>query len=466
MHYFLIFYFFLWIAGADNNLSAQDSIYIIDSIQIIGLKRTKEKVIRREISFKKGDSISVQHLEKRIDRNAFQLMNTGLFSDVKTSYRLNDSLLLIEFKVEEAYPLLTGLILEFADRNFNVWWDEFNADLRRINFGLSFTHKNLNGYADNFKLALQAGFTPKFQLEYLIPQLGSKKIFGLASHFLYSTNKELGYTTKNNLLIFERSEDSYLIRRLQAGLGLSFRPKWRHSHFLNLFFRDRSIADQVVVGLNPDFFAASETRQRYFSLLYQWIWDSRNLRAYPSIGHFLSVVAEKKGIGLFNDINLASASIEYRQYLPINPSLTYESRLKIKGSIIRKQPPYYNYRALGYGEDYLRGYEYYVIDGLDFFYWKQSIHTSIFKYRLKSHKLFSFFSTPSVPLRFYLALNMDVGYVNSPFFTSTNSMINRWLAGFGVGLNILMFYDRLLKFEFTINEFGENGLFLHYKVGF
>jgi hypothetical protein len=36
----------------------------------------------------------------------------------------------------------------------------------------------------------------------------------------------------------------------------------------------------------------------------------------------------------------------------------------------------------------------------------------------------------------------------------------------GVGIDILLFYDLLFRFEYSVNRFGENGLFLHRKYPF
>lgn len=463
MRYFFISFIFCF----SGFLHAQDyQFFTVDTIRFTGLKRTRDKVVQRELSIASGDRLPAATIQERIDWNTYQLLNTGLFADVRSVSTLVDSFLILDFQMEEAYPLLPAVLVEFADRNFNVWWDEFNKDLRRINFGISVTHKNLTGSSDNFKVALQSGFTPEFFLEYSLPQVGKNKILGLVTSFLYSTNKELGYKTENNRLLFERNEDSYLITRLRLGTGIRIRPRFRQTHAFVLFFRDRKIAAEVVRDYNPDFFSGGKTRQRFFSLVYQWTWDSRNLRAYPSAGNYFSLIAEKTGLGFFNDVNLASASSEFRQYFSLKRHLIYEFRIKVKAGLIRQKPAYYNYRGLGYGDDYLRGYEYYVIDGFDYFFWKQSLHIPLFRYRIKSEKILSFFSTPSIPFRFYLALNADTGIVHSPFYNDSNFLVNRWLTGAGIGLNILMFYDRLLKLEYTLNTFGEKGLFLHYRIGF
>jgi outer membrane protein assembly factor BamA len=455
-----VFVFF----GAPTAVQGQS--LVVDTIIIQGNKRAKEKVIRREMSFSEGDSLFLQDTTDRFTWNRLQILNTGLFTQAEFKTSIHDSLLNLEIELEEAFPIVPVLNIEFADRNFNVWWEEFNRDLRRINYGVFFYHKNLTGVADFLKVVVQGGFTPKFEADYTLPQLGPNKVIGLKANFFYSTNRELGYITQNNLLVFERNNEGALIRRLRAGIGIRIRPRLKNHHSLNLFYRDRIISNQVSNQLNPDFLLNGQSRQQYFSLHYNWFWDNRDLRAYPSKGNYFSLTAEKLGIGLWNDINLAFAALEYGHFWSPSNKLILESRLKGRLSFFREQPPYYNYRAFGYGEDYLRGYELYVIDGLDFFYWKQSVHFQLLKYRFRPEKLISFLRVPSIPIRVYASLNSDLGYVHSPYFNETNDLGNQWLWGGGAGLDILLFYDRLFRLEYSFNELGEKGLFLHYKFGF
>ena len=124
---------------------------------------------------------------------------------------------------------------------------------------------------------------------------------------------------------------------------------------------------------------------------------------------------------------------------------------------------YINQRLMGYGEFYLRGLEYYVIDGY---------HASMAKFTLKK-KIWGFTipipwkikAIPSVPFQFFAKTYADAGYAiiqskreawlnNRPLYTS------------GFGIDVLTLYDLNLKFEYSINQFGEKGLFLHAKSSF
>lgn len=467
MRFSLFFsWLFLLFIFLSAGLFAQERTFVVDTILIKGTKRVKDKVILRELSISAGQVLTTSDTTDRFTWNRHQVLNTGLFTNVEFKSDVRDSLLQLEIEVEEAFPIVPVLNIEFADRNFNVWWEEFNRDLRRINYGVFFYHKNLTGVGDFLKLVVQGGFTPKFEAEYIIPQLGVNRVIGLKGNFFYSTNRELGYITQENLLVFERNDRGALIRRLRAGIGVTIRPRFKNRHSLDLFYRDRQISNRIAGQLNPEFLRDGRARQQFFSLHFNWFWDNRNLRAYPTEGNYVSFSAEKLGLGLFRDVNLARLSLEYGHYWPLGERWIVEARAKTRISLIREKPPYYNYQALGYGEDYLRGYELYVIDGLDFVYWKQSLHYQLFKYRLRPGKVIPFLKIPSIPIRVYGSLNSDLGYVNSPFYSETNSLGNQWLWGGGAGLDILLFYDRLFRLEYSFNELGEKGIFLHYRFGF
>ena len=68
-----------------------------------------------------------------------------------------------------------------------------------------------------------------------------------------------------------------------------------------------------------------------------------------------------------------------------------------------------------------------------------------------------------MPLKVYLALNSDWGYVSDPFFKDSNPLANRLLIGGGLGLDFVLYFDKIIRIEYNFNHLGENGLFLHFN---
>ena len=141
---------------------------------------------------------------------------------------------------------------------------------------------------------------------------------------------------------------------------------------------------------------------------------------------------------------------------------------QIKGRYINTDYiPYYFNRGLGYNNDYIRGYEYYVIDGQSFALVKNSLKYKLIKQHIVEVKAlknrFSQFST--IPYSVYLTLNGDAGYVQDKFYGNKNSLNNKWQYGYGVGLDFVTFYDIVARFEFTFNKQMQHGFFISMSAG-
>jgi outer membrane protein assembly factor BamA len=142
-----------------HQLTAQ--VLHIDSILYTGNKKTQNYIIRRELDFKAGDTIASTTLTGMFLQNRSRILNTGLFKEVALnikSWDTESNHISIEIKVQEAWYIYPIPIFELADRNFNVWWDEFNGSLSRVNYGIRFTHNNLTGQQDALKLTAQFGY--------------------------------------------------------------------------------------------------------------------------------------------------------------------------------------------------------------------------------------------------------------------------------------------------------------------
>jgi hypothetical protein len=71
-----------------------------------------------------------------------------------------------------------------------------------------------------------------------------------------------------------------------------------------------------------------------------------------------------------------------------------------------------------------------------------------------------------IPIRLVGKSFVQAGYVHDPESPADSRLSNRFLYSGGVGLDLLIFYDVLFRLEYSINRFGENGLFLHRKYPF
>ncbi|MEM9821174.1 MAG: BamA/TamA family outer membrane protein [Bacteroidota bacterium] len=456
------FVLFLCFLGID--LPAQMDWVFVESIEFNGNRKTKERTILREMDFASGDSISISELANKLEQNRLFILNTGLFILVKMNIKNwngQNNHIQIEVRLQENWYIYPFPVFELADRNFNIWWEEFNRSLKRVNYGIRFYHINTTGRRDQLKLVLQRGFTQKYELSYTLPALDGNDKLGLTGELFYKQNKDIGYITEGNRLLFQRNEDEILLQRFRVGLGLLYRPGLRSYHQLKLDFQRNSISEYVRDNLNPNYFLGDALKQRLLYLRYEYIYDNRDFRPYPQKGNRFSGVIEKEGLGVFNERNGRYVSAQYAQYLPIVKRLSLELIGKGRTALIRGFQPYNNYWAMGYGEDFLRGYEFYVIDGLDYIYLKSSLRINLLDFQFNWGRYMLIPQFRVMPFRVYLTFNSDMAYVNDTQTAEINPLGNRWLWGGGFGLDFLFYNDKVIQIQYSFNDLGENGLFLH-----
>jgi hypothetical protein len=123
-------------------------------------------------------------------------------------------------------------------------------------------------------------------------------------------------------------------------------------------------------------------------------------------------------------------------------------------------------QGLGYGREYVRGYEYYVVDGRDFLLWKNN-----FKFAIIPARVFGidFLRSPKfnkVPFALYLNVFGDLGYVlyDGDYPDPSNDLRNSLLLGCGVGLDLATYYDIVIRLEASVNRDGMPGIYLHFTA--
>ncbi len=456
--WFGLFFLLSWIVQGQTTGSV-----VIQEIQIEGNKKTKDKIILRELDFSLGDSMSMTDLMPRLQRNKLLLLNTGLFNQVELNIsKWNGKQVNVLIKVTEDWYILPIPIFELADRNFNVWWVEQERSFKRVNYGMRLYHRNLTGRNDLWKLKLQFGYTPKYELEYRLPFFNKKQTLGIGGHVFYSTNKELNLRTAENKLDFFRYNDEVLLTRKRAGLSLIFRPELLLQHEFFVEYADNNIHEEILAR-NSNYFLKAQTRQQFFSLKYNFNWDKRDFRPYPKEGFRISALVKKEGLGIFDDRNQLSSEIRFAKHFKLNNKFHVSLIQQGLWNILNNRPSYYQNRALGYEETYLRGYEYYVLDGQHYVFQKSSLHYEIINKEFDFSKYMPIGAFKVLPLKIYAVINNDVGYVWDKFYFENNPLVNDWQWGGGIGLDFVFYQNVVIQWEYSLNKLREHDLYLHFK---
>jgi hypothetical protein len=413
-----------------------------------------------------GDTIRLPDIIDLIIENEHRIMNTGLFTAASISVKNIDSdssTISLNINLTESWYIYPAPLLEFLDNDLNKWLYNYKLSLTKISYGLNLRHINLTGNADKLSAYVQGGFTRKFSLEYNFPYLNKKKTLGAGFLFFYAKNRDLAYMNYQNKLIFYRDESLNLLTRTKFGFSVNYRPYlfWTFSMFNN--FIDMRVDESVRRLLNPDYLPA----QRLFlhELTLFAAHDSRNIAPYPTRGKyfnawFTSTENFKKG-----QIHQKQIGAYAGFYTLINNQWSLSNTICASYNLDRAKTPYFFTKSLGYNDESLRGYENYVMNGQDYAYSRNSLRFLVWDkvYQLQNYMPLKAYRT--LPVRIYLTANTDIGYVNDRFYSVGNSFVNRPLIGGGIGLDIVFYYNKLLRIEYSVNHTGENGLYLHFNAG-
>lgn len=434
-------------------VAKKDQWIHIGNITFSGNKITKPQIVIRDMSIRSGDSVKATDLEYELNYNKKRILNLQLFSTVDYTTRQYNDTIDIEYKVTELFYWLTKPLFSLADRNLNVWWIEQNHRLDRTNIGLEFTRVNFRGRNEKIGAVIQGGYNKHFELFYTLPYFDKKLKQGLGANILYATGREINFITDSNKLHFFRSEH-YPYQRFQAKLSYTYRNAYAAIHELNLSYNFFNIS-KPLFELSP-IFLGPRRRINYFELNYIFKFNNTDIRLYPINGLELKAVVSKKGLGLDKDVNQLAFYTEtsyYRSiYRNISSSFVFRGRL----SFPQSQPYNFN-RAMGFKNEYVRGYEYFVIDGSHYALLRSNVRFKILDI-VWTQNLLKFIR--HIPLKVYSKIYDDVGYVHNE--DPQNSFLNnRLLNGYGAGLDILISYYAKLRIEYSFNHLNQNGLFLH-----
>jgi outer membrane protein assembly factor BamA len=446
----------------------QDSVTIAN-IFIQGHKRTRSKVIFREMSFGKGARIAADKLEDEIALTYSALMNTGLFVSVKISH--TDSLLgkgmeTVTIDIRETWYIYPVPVFSLADRNFNVWWRDQGRSLDRVNLGGKLSYYNFTGRRDRFKIGFTTGYTREYELGYRLPYLNKAGSVGVNFDFSFKQRREQNYQTLNNQQLFYLDEDAFVYKNTKADVALTYRRKLFVSHLLRVGYRSTQIADTIANVLNPDFLGAGRSSQSYFQLEYRYKNDRRDVRNYPWKGHYIEATLVKDGLGFTNERRGLTAGITLRKFWPISDKLSVNAGVGGKYSLLRNQQPFLENRAIGFGNNGIVGYQFYVVDGLDMAIWRFGVRRQLFDTDLDLGKLVFIPAFRYIPVRVLLAFQFNQGIANAPFAGEANGLNNILLTGASLGLDVVLFYDMVASLQYNHNHLGEGGVFLALNLNF
>ena len=445
---------------ADSSV-ANAAKFIVGEIFINGNKKTKASIILREIPFHTGDEYPLQDLVKKFEDARRQLMNTTLFHTVVVAARsFEGNKIDIVVDVKERWYLFPVPYLKPVDRNLNQWIVVQKASLSRVNYGAKVLYNNATGRNDKFRLWLIAGYTKQFSISYDRLYIDKAMKWGLKFGLSAGKNRELNYNTINDKQVFLKDNDRYIRSFANTYAELTYRRAIKTRHSFGLAYSTEQVQD-TIVKLNPTYFKSGRNRINFPELYYSMAYYDVDYIPYPTQGYAANVSISKRGFN--NIINVWQLHAKGFGSWHLSPKI-FVNLYAYGGIKFPFKQPYFNQRFLGYGDVFMQGYEYYVVDGVAGGFLKATLAREMlnFNIRIPARKGKE---AERIPIRIFGKIYGNSGYVHNPQ-PGENNLSNRILNAAGIGIDILTLYDVTFRFEYSFNQLGQNGLYLHRKTIF
>ena len=444
---------------ADTIYASHADVYIREII-LDGNRLTRDRIIHRELLFQPGDSLPAHKFSRRLEAGRLNLMNTALFNFVETEVDHSGFPdLVVTYHFVERWNIWPVPVFELDEPNLNQWLED--PSLSKFNYGIRAVATNLTGRNERFQLQAKMGNVQSFNLLLYTPYINRKQTIGLGFRYGMNRTRERAYSTMNNERQFLRLNNGYVANEYFVAAHSNIRPKLYNNHRFSLGYHYHQYSD-TLLALNPRFGPGGKCEFSFFSASYEFSRDRRDIIAYPLDGFFYKIGIERKGFGLLSDENMDVTSLEgeIQHYTGLAPRwyTAWSARVKwSEGSTLS----YFDQEGLGYLHSLVRGYENYIIDGHRYFVFKSNI-----KYELIPQQVIHLSFIPSekfslIHYALYANFFVDAGFLKDRLFSENNPLSNEWLGGAGFGIDLVTYYDNVLRTEFTMNRHGKGGIFCH-----
>jgi outer membrane protein assembly factor BamA len=450
----IVFIFFFGFSQSSFASTASDTLLIVDINVSSPNIKTKPSVIIRELSFSKGELMDwIQLLEYHIPRSIANLKNLNLFNQIEITPKRDNETISVTIEVVEKWFLWPIPYIEFADRNINQW-STLDFDPYRTNIGLYVFKYNLFGLNHTAKTTIGTGYTNTLGFEYKAPYIDARKRIGFKLDVHRKLNNEIRYGVIENKEQFFRSDET-LVTKTSGFLGFIFRPGLYTRHQLSVNYSNIDISDTVLSALlNPNYLFEQLTEQQLTTFQYLVSYDNRNNKLLPLSGIYANIgLAVTQG-----DQSFTTVGFDLNFYRPLPLPRMYSGLSYVYQDVLNKTLPYALNKAIGVKNN-VRGYEQYLFLGDQFAILRAELRYLIIPERDVSLKYMPVKAYKTMPIESYISAFYDQAQV-------INDGIQTDIYGFGIGVNTLIYYDKVIRFEYSWNHWNRSGIKLHFKKAF
>lgn len=453
--------FVLVLTIASNKLCGQDirGPMTVSEITIIGNTKTKPHIILRELTFQRGDTIQPDQLQDQMKISQGNLTNTLLFNFVTINPLIQGSKITIFITVAERWYAWPIPLFDVAEPNINQWLR--SPDFARASYGMYLAQENFRGRRESLRARFQFGYQRALGIVYRVPYLNKKQKLGMEVGVNGSARNEALYGTMDNDRLFHKS-NTEVVRSLDASFTLRYRNAYFFRHELTTGFTYADISDSLLI-YNPTYLSPSGGRvQRYINFAYRLRFNNTDYINFPTRGFYGELTAVQRGVNVMENDNATTfLGTRLRYFRPLNKRLFYATGLTARFTLDEFQP-YITQTSIGY-RDHIRGFEYAVIDAQHYGILKNQIRWALIPQQDITIKAIPIKKFERIPYAFYIGFFNDLAYASAPSLLNS-PRTNRFLSGTGAALDFVTYYDRILRIEYSFNNFGESGIFVHFTT--
>ncbi|RMG56667.1 MAG: hypothetical protein D6722_26095 [Bacteroidetes bacterium] len=454
----------------------QPTAVVVRDISLSGADKTRDWVILRELTFTEGDTLLSDKLNSELARSEQNIYNLGLFTDVTLTPRQDSGQLWLHIQVQERWYLLGTPALDLEERNA---YDRLGAvqrlDLHRLSYGLSINWRNLTGRNETLNVLGQVGFSQRLRVDWLQPRVWPHRNLDLYASLVYTREGEIIAGIETGQVQWRSLEDRPMRRRFRASVGLSRRLDPYRQLYAELGYRHERYADSLQrlrlrgepLGFVPD----GGVEVVYPQLTWGYVVDRRDVRAFPLRGYKLHLFGLAAGPAHRGGAEFVHLGATWAHHLRLGTRWYWAYGLQ-QINILGQQVPWFARTFVGISETpfrgvstELRGYEPYALAAT----WLSLAKTE-FKFALLPRRIVHLSWLPSrrfqdLPVGVYLSTFVEGAYVRDQSFQAQDPfLLEQPLLGYGLGLNLIGFYDMLVRVEYSRNHLGRGGVYLHGTV--
>lgn len=419
-----------WLAGSsvraqdssavfDEGFEVPDSVFSVDTVVISGNKKTKDFVILREMSLKRGTPITTEQL--RYDQQ--RIYSIGLFNQV-------------QMRVAPTSPARANVYIHVVERWYLLPYPIMglkDGDWHKFYFGLGIVHNNFRGRNEKLFATAALGYDPWGSLAYRNPFVDEEGTMFFEGRIAFNRVRN----RSQQVLVVPTDQFDEQHFSVSTTLGKrygNFQTAWATLEY-----------QAVTINYVPHPTISASGTDRFPMAALGYAYDTRDLIEYPGDGVFLALTATKYGTP-GKQLDFIRYGIDGRKFLPLALSWVAAGRVFANLEAGSASPSYdhlflgYQFKVRGHYGETLEGEN--IIGATAEFH-----HTLIPPFYFKWDFLPSQFGVWKFGVT--LAAFADAGMV---WYRGDVVSWDRSLRGYGMGVHFELPYGFLLRTEYAMNE--------------